>query len=101
MMLNIQRVTEHVNQRLPGSTLELIGTRTGENYYRDTEGNYWRVYRFRKALHSLDVAQTPAQIYEGAKAFGRFLFHLGFGIQCGFCRWGCIFLQNRRLRRAT
>ncbi|NRB47955.1 MAG: aminoglycoside phosphotransferase family protein [Saprospiraceae bacterium] len=76
MMLNIQRVTEHVNQRLPGSTLELIGTRTGENYYRDTEGNYWRVYRFRKALHSLDVAQTPAQIYEGAKAFGRFLFHL-------------------------
>lgn len=76
MMLNIRRVTEHVNQRLPGSTLELIGTRKGDNYYQDPEGGYWRVYHFRKELHSIDVAETPAQIYEGAKAFGRFLFHL-------------------------
>lgn len=76
MMLNIRRVTEHVNQRLPGSTLELIGTRTGGNFHQDAAGNYWRIYRFRKELHSIDVAETPAQIYEGAKAFGRFLFHL-------------------------
>lgn len=76
MMLNIRRVTEHVNQRLPGSTLELIGTRVGGNFHRDADGNYWRIYRFRKELQSIDVAETPAQIYEGAKAFGRFLFHL-------------------------
>lgn len=76
MMLNIQRVTEHVNKKLPGSTLELIGTRSGNNFHRDSEGNYWRIYRFRKELHSIDVAETPAQIYEGAKAFGRFLSHL-------------------------
>lgn len=76
MMLNIKRVTEHVNHRLPGSTLELIPTRSGTNYYQDPMGNYWRIYRFRKELHSIDVAETPAQIYEGAKAFGRFLSHL-------------------------
>ena len=76
MMLNIRRVTEHVNHRLPGSTLELIGTRAGRNFHQDAAGNYWRVYRFRKELHSIDVAETPAQIYEGARAFGRFLFHL-------------------------
>ena len=76
MMLNIKRVTEHVNNRLPGSTLELIGTRSGANYHRDADGNYWRIYRFRNELHSIDVAQTPEQIYEGAKAFGRFLSHL-------------------------
>jgi thiamine kinase-like enzyme len=76
MMLNIKRVTEHVNQQLPGSTLELIPTRDGANYYQDPSGNYWRIYRFRQELHSIDVAETPAQIYEGAKAFGRFLSHL-------------------------
>ncbi len=76
MMLNICRVTEHINQKLPGSTLELIRTRKGKNFHRDTVGNYWRIYRFRKELQSIDVAETPTQIYEGAKAFGRFLSHL-------------------------
>lgn len=76
MMLNIRRVTEHVNSRLPGSTLELIGTCTGANYHKDIDGNYWRIYRFRKELQSIDIAETPAQIYEGARAFGRFLSHL-------------------------
>lgn len=76
MMRNIKRVTEHVNQQLPGSTLELIPTRDGASYYQDPNGNYWRIYLFRQELHSIDVAATPGQIYEGAKAFGRFLSHL-------------------------
>lgn len=76
MMRNIRRVTEHVNAKLSGSTLQLIPTRSGADFHQDKQGFYWRVYVFRKDLHSIDVAETPAQIYEGAKAFGRFLCQL-------------------------
>lgn len=76
MMSNIKRVTEHVNAKSSGSTLQLISTRSGADFHQDMQGFYWRVYVFRKDLHSIDVAETTTQIYEGAKAFGRFLFQL-------------------------
>lgn len=74
MMTNIRRVTEHVNAKSPGSTLELILTKAGKNYFHDLEtGLYWRMFLFRKSLLSYEVAETEDQIYEGAKSFGRFM----------------------------
>ncbi|GJM33303.1 MAG: hypothetical protein DHS20C18_23040 [Saprospiraceae bacterium] len=76
MMHNIRKVSEHVNGKSSHSTLSLILTKQGKDFYKDANGNYWRLYIFMKDLISYDVAETPEQIYEGARAFGRFLFHL-------------------------
>lgn len=74
MMDNIRKVTEYIKARAEnGCTLELIPTHGGQYYYLDTEGNYWRMYIFMNGLMAYDVAQTPEQIYEGAKTFGNFL----------------------------
>lgn len=73
MMENIRKVTEHVNEKAMGATLELIPTLEGKDFFKDEKGNYWRVFIFRKELLAYDIAETPEQIYEGAKAFGRFL----------------------------
>ncbi len=77
-MNNILKVTRHINansENFRGSqqTLELIPTITGTNYHRDTKGNYWRVYLFKKDLKSHDFVETSEQAYEGARAFGNFL----------------------------
>ena len=41
-------------------------------YYRDTNGDYWRSYRFITGASSFDQVETPQQFYESAVAFGSF-----------------------------
>lgn len=80
MMNNIRLVTEYLRtQKVNGSkqeTLRLIPTKEGQAYYKDTSSAYWRVFDFKKDLISYDVAETPEQIYEGARSFGIFLYRL-------------------------
>lgn len=59
-----------VNQRAQ----TLIKTRKNE-LYTVVEGDYWRVFEFLE-LKSENIAKNTNQIYEGAKAFGNFLYTL-------------------------
>ncbi|MEN7549338.1 aminoglycoside phosphotransferase family protein [Rapidithrix thailandica] len=80
LMENIQRVTEHLQQKLktiPGcdpkrEVLTLIPTKTGGIYYQDAKGDYWRVFLFIPNHRSYDIVETPEQAYEGGKTFGKF-----------------------------
>ena len=78
LMENIQRVTAHLGAKVSGErdadrvSLRLIPTRKGEACYSETEGNYWRLYRFIEDAHSYDAVESPDQAFQAAKAFGHF-----------------------------
>jgi Phosphotransferase enzyme family len=78
LMENIQRVTAHLGAKVSGErdadrvSLTLIATRDGEACYSDTDGNYWRVYRFIEDAHSYDAVESADQAFQAAKAFGQF-----------------------------
>lgn len=78
LMENIQRVTSHLERKLTdgspenGQSLTLIPTRNGAACTCDTQGNYWRAYRFIEQARTYDVVDSPRQAFEVAKAFGRF-----------------------------
>lgn len=49
-------------------TLNIIPTVDNKPYYRDTNGDYWRSYRFITGASSFDQVETPQQFYESAVA---------------------------------
>lgn len=80
LMENMRQVTAHLREKVasrPGGrpeqeVLTLIPTLSGQDYYQDQAGNYWRMLLFLPDTNSYDLVQTPQQAYEGGKAFGRF-----------------------------
>jgi Ser/Thr protein kinase RdoA (MazF antagonist) len=79
VMENIERVTTHLQRRIRAAggnpardTLNLIPAVDGRSYYRDAVGNYWRTYLFIEGARTHDVARNPDQVYQAARAFGRF-----------------------------
>ncbi|RYE06801.1 MAG: desulfatase, partial [Sphingobacteriales bacterium] len=52
--------------------MTLIPTKDNKYYYRDSNGDYWRMCCFLKDTKSYDVVETEKQAYEGGKAFGKF-----------------------------
>jgi len=43
-----------------------------KTYYKDEQGNYWRVYLFVDNSRTYDIVDSPAKAYEGGKTFGKF-----------------------------
>lgn len=80
LMDNILRVTSHVRKKLstlPGTepdreSLTVIPTKEGSPFYRDDQGNFWRMYIFIQDARTYDICSTARQAYETAFAFGRF-----------------------------
>jgi len=76
LMENIARVTDHLESKLiPDSNqklLRLIDTKDGNTFYKDIDGNYWRLYLFIPGSRSYDIAETAQQAYQAGMAFGRF-----------------------------
>jgi hypothetical protein len=78
LMENIARVTAHLAAKSIGdcrqsrSVLTLIRAQDDEPYYRDAEGNYWRIYVFIEKARTYDVVESTSQAWQAAKAFGRF-----------------------------
>jgi hypothetical protein len=78
LMQNIQRVTSHLASRVTGSpdshrhVLTLIPSGDGWPIHADPGGGIWRCYRFIENARTFDIAESPAQAYEAAFAFGRF-----------------------------
>ncbi|MCI0656016.1 MAG: aminoglycoside phosphotransferase family protein [Acidobacteria bacterium] len=79
-MGNIERVLSHLQKKMsdvpPLETarrvLSLVPSRAGDGFCQDEEGEVWRAYRHIEGARSFDVAQSPRQAYEAARAFGAF-----------------------------
>ncbi|MFH0759781.1 MAG: aminoglycoside phosphotransferase family protein [Bacteroidota bacterium] len=80
LMQNMVLVTDHVKAQLKNQgvrdlerrTLTIIPTWDGSNYFRDPEGNYWRVLHFIKDHLVFESTTDPSIAYEGALKFGEF-----------------------------
>ena len=79
VMENIQAVTRHLRKKIVAAggdpdreTLNLIQTVDGAPYYKASETDYYRVYKFVENAVSYDRVENPDQFYQAAKAFGRF-----------------------------
>ena len=79
LMENICGVTSFVKQKIQKEggdpereTLTVIPTVSGNSWYRDLDGNYYRVYLFVEDTISMDQPSAPGDFYESGAAFGRF-----------------------------
>jgi serine/threonine protein kinase len=81
VVVNISMVSAHLDTKLKGEfksdksieqVLTLIPTNEGALFYKDEDGNFWRVYQFIKDSISYDLITSTKQAYEGGEAFGRF-----------------------------
>lgn len=80
LMNNILLVTDHLKAKLksvPGANPETevltpVVTKNNLHYFLDSEGKYWRMYRYIQNTKSIDIIETPEQAFEGGKAFGKF-----------------------------
>ena len=76
---NIQLVTDHLRTKLNaiGETdiekkvLRLIPTKSGNIFYKDADGAYWRMYVNLVGTHSYDVI-TPELAFKAGESFGNF-----------------------------
>ena len=81
LMDNIYRISVHMHKKLAEAggpdcsrrSLELILTRKGEPFYKDSDGNYWRCYLFVEGALGYDVLKNEEQAFQAAAAFGDFL----------------------------
>ena len=77
---NIQRVTDHLRLKLEnieGSDLKRqvltpIDTFDGNGFFKDEDGNYWRMFLFIENARSYNQLSNANQAYVGGKAFGQF-----------------------------
>jgi hypothetical protein len=77
---NIYRVTNHIRNKLllegesdiERKCLTVIKSKEGRTWFRDDNGDYWRMFFFIPDHRSYDVVQNKSQAYEGGKAIGLF-----------------------------
>ena len=80
LMENIMRVTEHIHNKLKSEktsdlsrrVMTVISTKDDRSYYKDSEGNFWRLYTFIENARTFDLPESLDHIYEAARAFGVF-----------------------------
>lgn len=79
LMENIKNVTGFLRKKIIGKggnpdreTLNVVPTKEGGYYYRDEDGQCWRVYGFIEDAVSYDQVEKPDDFYQAALAFGRF-----------------------------
>jgi hypothetical protein len=80
LMRNMSIVTEHIAaiiqktepENLSRKSLIIVPTLQGNSYFKDPEGNYWRVLNFIEDHVAFERATDPEIAYEGARMFGNF-----------------------------
>ena len=80
LMNNIETVCNHLKQKLAHlgevevekRTMTIIKTLDGENYYKDSNGEYWRIFVLIPNTTSYDILETTEQAFSGGMAFGEF-----------------------------
>ena len=74
LMANVAAVTDFLSARSenPRDCMHLVCCRDGSTYYRDGEGEYWRMLDYVPDSICLQAAESPEDFYQSALAFGRF-----------------------------
>lgn len=79
VMENIEGVTAFLRKKIIAQggdpereTLNLIPTKDGKPYYLHTDGEYYRMYKFITHAKSYDIVENNDQLYNAARAFGKF-----------------------------
>ncbi|MCR5087933.1 MAG: aminoglycoside phosphotransferase family protein [Oscillospiraceae bacterium] len=74
LMENVAAVTAFLSERTadPRGCLHLVPTRDGATFFRDGEGEYWRVYDFVEDSLCLQAPEFPEDFAQSAVAFGSF-----------------------------
>lgn len=76
MMRNIHRVTQHLIAALSDhpslTTFRVVLTHQEGLFYRDTAGDYWRVFTFIDGGMAYDITPSAAPAREVGRAFGQF-----------------------------
>ena len=79
LMNNILHVTAYLKEQIRSQggdpqreTLDFVCTKTGEPYFVDSYGEYWRAYHFVEDAYALEEISNPQDFYESAVAFGHF-----------------------------
>jgi len=84
VMQNLRIVTAHIRSKLEKisgvnlkrEVLTPVWLRNGDLMYTDPEGHVWRCFLYIPDHKSYDKAVHSDQVYEGGKAFGKFLYYL-------------------------
>ncbi|MCD7817474.1 MAG: aminoglycoside phosphotransferase family protein [Lachnospiraceae bacterium] len=79
LMANVCGVTEWLKKKIlekggdvERETLNVICTREQKPYYRDENGEYWRVYLFIDHATTYDLVEKDEDFYQSAVVFGNF-----------------------------
>jgi hypothetical protein len=80
LMDNIMRVTTHIRGKLQAGSLpvndfrvfQVIRSKTGGCFFKDEEGQYWRLIEFICDSKSYNLVESPELAFEAGKAFGLF-----------------------------
>lgn len=79
LMENVVGVTSWLRKKIVENggepereTLNLVPAKDGKAFYKDREGEYWRVYLFIEGAKTYDLVENQEDFYQSAVAFGRF-----------------------------
>ena len=79
LMENVMNVTTYLQKRIADNggdpereTLNFITDKDGAPYYCDSDGEYWRAYRYVDDVDCYDLAECPEDFYQSGVAFGYF-----------------------------
>ncbi|MBQ8802347.1 MAG: aminoglycoside phosphotransferase family protein [Tyzzerella sp.] len=79
LMENIMNVTSFLRKRIienggdpERETLNVVPAEDGKPYFVDSEGEFWRCYRFIENATSFEQVENPEDFYQSAVAFGNF-----------------------------
>lgn len=76
MMNNIWQVTNYIRynnaEDFRQDTIKIIKSKNDELFVVE-DGNYWRMFDFKKGTKTFEVVESPEQAYQGALAFGKFM----------------------------
>ena len=79
VMENIIGVTEHIAEKVKAEggdptreTIKMLRANDGKPYYKNADGEYFRAYKYVDHVISYDTVDDNSQLYEAARAFGKF-----------------------------
>ena len=79
LMNNILHVTDYLKEQIRAQggdpqreTLDFVCAKSGEPYFIDSFGEYWRAYHFVEDAYALEEVKDPQDFYQSAVAFGNF-----------------------------
>lgn len=79
LMENVMNVTSFLRKKIverggdpERETLNVIRTVDGDNFLKDEDRDFWRMYIFIENATSFDMVRTPEDFYNSAVSFGNF-----------------------------